>query len=313
MVRWLLPARPRRGIDVEIAGIFAALTTPYRGDGSVAVERFKENINRYNQTGLSGYVVLGSTGESVLLSSAEGEALLAVTKESAVPGKLLIAGTGAESTAETIARCKRAADFGYHLALVKTPYYYKPAYRPEVYLGHYRRVADVSPIPVLLYSVPIFTGVALDTPEILALAQHPNIAGIKDSSGVIQRVVEVAAKAPETFRVLTGGAGVIYPALAAGAKGAILALASALPERCVATYENWKAGRHAEALAQQQQIAQASKTIASENGIAGLKYAMDLRGYFGGVPRLPLLPLTDEKKQQIHKLVTELEPAAATA
>jgi 4-hydroxy-2-oxoglutarate aldolase len=298
---------------VEITGIFPALTTPYREDGSVAIERFKENITRYNKTGLSGYIVLGSTGESVLLSSAEGEELLAAAKEVAAPGKLLIAGTGAESTAETIARCKRAADLGYDLALVKTPYYYKPAYKSEVYVRHYRSVADASPIPVLLYSVPIFTGVALDTPEILALAQYPNIVGIKDSSGVIQRVVEVVAKAPRTFRVLTGGAGVIYPALAAGAEGAILALASALPERCVTIYESWKAGRHAEALAQQQQVAQASKTIASENGIAGLKYAMDLRGYFGGVPRLPLLPLTDEKKQQIHKLVTELEPLAATA
>jgi len=298
---------------VEIAGIFPALTTPYREDGSVAIERFMENVERYNKTGLSGYVVLGSTGESVLLSSVEGESLLVAAKEKAAPGKLLIAGAGAESTAETIARCKRAANLGYDVALVKTPYYYKPAYKSEVYLRHYRSVADASPIPVLLYSVPIFTGVALDTPEILALAQHPNIAGIKDSSGVIQRVAEVAAKAPQSFRVLTGGAGVVYPALAAGARGAILALASALPERCVEIYESWKAGHHADALAQQQQVANASKTIASENGIAGLKYAMDLRGYYGGLPRLPLLPLAEEKKQQIHKLMTALEPVAATA
>jgi 4-hydroxy-tetrahydrodipicolinate synthase len=298
---------------VEISGILPALTTPYRGDGSVATERFKENIARYNRVGLAGYVVLGSTGESVLLSSAEGESLLAAAKEAADGGKLLLAGAGAESTAETIVRCKRAAALGYHAALVKTPYYYKPAYKAEVFLRHYRSVADASPIPVLLYSVPIFTGVTLETPEILALAQHPNIAGIKDSSGVIQRVVEVVAQARKSFHVLTGGAGVVYPALTAGAKGAILALASVLPERCVAIYEDWKKGRHAEALAQQQQLAEASKTIASENGIAGLKHAMDLRGYFGGVPRLPLLPLSDEKKQQIHKLMTELEPAAVTA
>jgi 4-hydroxy-2-oxoglutarate aldolase len=300
-------------LNVEISGVFPALTTPYRDDGSVAAERLKQNIARYNKIGLAGYVVLGSTGESVLLSGAEGELLLAAAKEVAANGKLMIAGTGAESTAETIAKCKRAAALGYDLALVKTPYYYKPVYKPEVYLRHYRSVADASPIPVLLYSVPIFTGVTLETPEILALAQHPNIAGIKDSSGVIQRVVEVVAQARKSFRVLTGGAGVVYPALAAGAKGAILALASALPERCVAIYDDWKRGHQAEALAEQQQLALASKTIASENGIAGLKYAMDLRGYFGGVPRLPLLPLSDEKKQQIHKLVTELESAAVGA
>ncbi len=196
---------------------------------------------------------------------------------------------------------------------MKTPYYYKPAYKPEGYLRHYRSVADASPIPVLLYSVPIFTGVALETPEILALAEHPNIIGIKDSSGVIQRVVEVAGQAPKSFRVLTGGAAVLYPALTAGAKGAILALASALPERCVAIYEAWKSGRHAEALNAQQQLALASKTVVNDNGIAGLKYAMDLRGYSGGQPRLPLLPLAEEKKRQIRDLMAQLEPAAVSA
>ena len=298
---------------MNLSGIFPALTTPYSDDGSVAPERLTANIARYNRIGLTGYVVLGSTGESVLLSDAEGEALLGAAKEAAAPGKLLIAGAGAESTAQTIARCKRAAAFGYHLALVKTPYYYKPAYKPETYLRHYRCVADASPIPLLLYSVPIFTGVALDTPEIVALAEHPNIVGIKDSSGVIQRAVEVVGQAPSDFTVLTGGASIIHPALAAGAKGAVLALASAMPERCVAVHEAWRDGRHAEALALQQQLARASKTVATENGIAGLKYAMDLRGFYGGIPRLPLLPLTEEKKQQIHKLVTELEPVAVGA
>jgi 4-hydroxy-2-oxoglutarate aldolase len=113
--------------------------------------------------------------------------------------------------------------------------------------------------------------------------------------------------------VLTGGAAVLYPALAAGAKGAILALASALPERCVSVYESFRGGRYEEALAQQQQLAMASKTIVTEGGIAGLKYAMDVRGYAGGLPRLPLLPVGEAKKQQIHKLVTEFEPVAATA
>lgn len=296
---------------MDIAGVFPALTTPYSEDGSVATDRFKQNIVRYNETGLSGYVVLGSTGESVLLTNAESDAILNAAKEVAAPKMLLIAGTGAESTAATIEKTKRAAEFGYDLALVKTPYYYKPAYKPQVFLRHYRAVADASPIPVLLYSVPIFTGVTLETPEIVALAEHQNIAGIKDSSGMIQRVVEVVGQVSANFRVLTGGAAVIYPALAAGAKGAILALASALPERCVAVYDAWKGGRHSEALALQQQLAKASKTIVTENGIAGLKYAMDVRGLAGGLPRLPLLPVSEEKKRQIHKLVTEFEAVSA--
>jgi len=298
---------------VDVQGIFPALTTPYGNDGSVSVEKFRANLARYNQTEISGYVVLGSTGESVLLSREESESLLVAAQEEGASGKLLIAGTGAESTVETITRTKRAAALGYTVALVKTPYYYKPVYKPEVYLRHYRSVADASPIPLLLYSVPIFTGITLETPEILALAAHPNILGIKDSSGVIQRVVEVAGAAPEKFRVLTGGAAVVYPALCAGARGAILALAAALPEKCAELYRLWKLGQHEKAATLQQQLAAASRSIASENGIAGLKYAMDLRGYSGGLPRLPLLPLAEDKKQQISKLVAELEPAAAVA
>jgi 4-hydroxy-2-oxoglutarate aldolase len=298
---------------VDVSGIFPALTTPYQEDGTLALEHFKANLARYNRTGLAGYVVLGSTGESVLLSSAEGEALLAAGKEAAAPGKLLIAGTGAESTAETVARTKRAASLGYQVALVKTPYYYKPAYKTEVYLRHYRSVADASPIPILLYSVPVFTGITLETPEIVELARHPNIIGIKDSTGVIQRIVEVVTQAPVDFHVLTGSAPVLFPALASGSQGAILALASALPERCVELFELFRGGRHAEAKELQQRLAIASRAIVSEGSIAGLKYAMDLRGYHGGLPRLPLLPLAEEKRQRIAELVGQVDPAATRA
>ena len=296
---------------MDVSGIFPALTTPYHDDGSVALDHFKANLARYNKTALAGYVVLGSTGESVLLSSAEADSLLVAGKEAAASGKLLIAGTGAESTAETIVRTKRAAALGYEVALVKTPYYYKPAYKTETYLRHYRGVADASPIPILLYSVPIFTGVTLETPEIVALAEHANVIGIKDSSGAIQRIVEVAAQAPKKFQILTGSAGVLHPALACGAKGAILALASALPERCVELFELFKSGQHASAQTLQQHLALASKAIVSEGSIAGVKHAMDLRGYHGGLPRLPLLPLADAKKAHIAQVISQFEPASA--
>jgi len=288
---------------MEFRGVFPALTTPFEADGGVSLSGLKENIRHYNKTGLAGYLVLGSTGESVMLSREEADAVLVAVKEAAAPGKLLIAGTGAESTAETIARTKRAAALGYQAALVKTPYYYKPVYRAETYLRHYRAVADASPIPVLLYSVPAFTGVTLETPEILALAEHGNIAGIKDSSGSVQRVGEVVSGAPAKFQVLTGGAAVVYPALCVGARGAILALASALPEKFVELYDLVTQGRHEQAKSLQLALASTSKCIVTENGIAGVKYAMDLRGYHGGLPRLPLLPLTEEKKQQIGALL----------
>lgn len=298
---------------VELSGIFPALTTPFGQDGEVAIDSLKANLARYNQTGIAGYVVLGSTGESVMLSGAEGEALLAAAKEAAAPGKTLIAGTGAESTAATIEKTKRAAAMGYRLALVKTPYYYKPAYKAEAYIRHYRTVADASPIPILLYSVPVFTGVSLETPEIVTLASHPNIAGMKDSSGVIQRIVEVVGQAPKTFQMLTGAAGVLHPALTSGARGAILALAAALPEACVALFDLWRAGRPDEARALQQKLATANKAVVSEPSIAGVKHAMDQRGFCGGLPRLPILPLGEPQKQKIAQALALFEPVAASA
>jgi len=298
---------------VDLSGIFAALTTPFDATGSFSEADLKHNIHRYNQTDLAGYVVLGSTGESVLLSTKEIDAIFVAAIDSAAPGKRLLAGTGAESTAETIARTKRAAELGYHAALVKTPYYYKPVYKPEVYLAHYRAVADASPIPVLLYAVPQFTGVTLETPEILALSEHPNIIGMKDSSGAIQRIVEVVAGAPASFQMLTGSAPVIVPALSAGAAGGILALGSAFPEKCVAVHQLYRQKMHDQARELQGKLSMASKRVVSECGIAGLKFVMDLRGYKGGVPRLPLLPLSEQAKAAITKIAASLEPSAARA
>lgn len=297
---------------MKIGGIFPALVTPFASSGEISFSALEHNICLYNQTAVAGYVVLGSTGESVMLSWMESSELLKHVRRHAASEKLLIAGTGAESTAETIRRTKFAAELGYQVALVKTPYYYKPVYRPETYLRHYRAVADASPIPVLLYSVPQFTGVSLETSDILALSEHPNIVGIKDSSGVMQRVAEVVGSAHQNFHVLTGGAAVIYPALALGARGAILALASALPEQCAQVFAHVSAGQHDLARELQLQLAQASKRIVSESGIAGVKYAMDLRGYKGGEPRLPLLALNAERKQQIAAIISALYPAAAS-
>ena len=296
---------------MAISGIFPALVTPFEPDGAVSLRGVRENIRRYNQTAVAGCVVLGSTGESVMLSREAADSVLAASIEVAAPAKLLIAGTGAESTSETIARTRRAADLGYAAALVKTPYYYKPVYKAETFIRHYRAVADASPIPVLLYSVPQFTGITLETPEILTLAAHPNIVGIKDSSGNIQRAAEIVAGARPDFQVLTGGAAVIYPALAVGARGAILALAAALPEKCAELFLLFESGRHEQAKALQLELAVASKCIVSEQGIAGVKYAMDLRGYSGGLPSLPLLPLAEEKKQSIAAVISQLHPVDA--
>src|SRR5713226_2225830 len=187
---------------MKLHGIFPPLTTPFASDGSLALERLRDNIAQYNRTGLAGYVVIGSTGEAVLLSRAETEQVWAAAREAAAADKILIAGTGVDSTAETIERTNRAAALGYQAALVKTPYYYKSQMTPAAELEHYQRVAYAARIPVLVYSVPQFTGLALEADLVARLAEHPNIIGIKESSGNVQRVTEIIAAAPEGFQVV---------------------------------------------------------------------------------------------------------------
>jgi len=298
---------------VTFSGIFAALTTPYAHDGSVSLPDLKHNVHRYNQTDLAGYVALGSTGESVLLTRAERDGILITVKEAAAKGKTLLAGTGAESTAETIERTKRAAELGYDAALVKTPHYYKPAYKPDVLISHFRRVADESPIPVMLYSIPQFTGIALNAAEVASLSEHLNIIGIKDSSGNVQGIGETIGAVPSAFQVLVGSAASLYPSMAIGARGGILALACALPEKCVALFELAREGHHERARELQSILARASKLIVSEMGIAGVKHVMDQRGYRGGIPRLPLLPPHHEQKKRLMEFLAHLEPAAVRA
>jgi 4-hydroxy-2-oxoglutarate aldolase len=298
---------------IDVAGLYPALTTPFASDGSVSVADIKHNIARYHSTGLRGYVVMGSTGESMLISDHEWETVLTAVKESAAAGMRLMAGTGAESTAETIEKCRRAAQLGYEVALVKTPHYYKPAYKPDVLIAHYRRVADASPIPVLLYSVPVFTGITLEAPEIGVLAQHPNIIGIKDSSGHVLRVVETMAVVPPAFQILVGAPPTLLPSIMVGARGGIIALASALPELCVALYEASRKGHVEKARDLQIMLLKASNAIIGEAGIPGIKFVMDQRGYRGGLPRLPLQPPNEAAKRRMLDALATLEPVPTRA
>jgi 4-hydroxy-2-oxoglutarate aldolase len=298
---------------MDYSGVFAALTTPYGPDGTVSLADLKHNLHLYNGTDLMGYVVLGSTGEAVLLTAKEMDSILATGKEVASKGKKLLAGTGAESTADTIERTKRAAEFGYHVALVKPPHYYKTAYKSEALLTHFRSVADASPIPVMLYSIPQFTGITLSPADVAALSEHPNIIGIKDSSGNVMGTADFVVATPSSFNVLVGNAAALYPSYVVGARGGILALASALPEKCAALFELIRHGQHEKARELQSALTPASKLIVSELGLTGVKYAMDQRGYRGGIPRPPLLPLHDEQKKRVNELLGALEPAAMRA
>ncbi len=296
---------------MKLNGIFAAITTPFDGNDSVAVDRLRENIARYNRVPLAGYVAIGSTGESVLLTRAEVEQVFAATREAAAPGKVLIAGVGSESTPETISRCKAAANLGFHFALVKTPSFYKSALTPDTLAEHYRRVADASKLPVILYSIPQFTGVALEADLVARLAEHPNIIGIKESSGNVQRVGEIIAAAPEDFQVVVGSADTLYSSLQLGAVGGVLALADCLPELCIDLYQAVAADQTASARALNRRILPASRKIVRQLGIAGLKHAMDYRGYYGGPVRGPLVPISAAQKREVEAVVDSQVATAA--
>ena len=294
-----------------LRGIIPALATPFDDRGVLAVDRLRENMARYNKVGLSGYLANGSTGESVMMDRAEFEKLLAAVRETAADGRILIAGTGVDSTAEAISRTEFAAKLGYDYALVLPPYFYKPMLKSDVLVEHYRRVADASRIPLLLYSVPQFTGVAIEVDVAARLAEHPNIAGMKDSSGNVDRMGSILASVPGAFQLVTGAASTIYPSMILGGKGAILALATFLPEICIALYTAVTAGDSVKALELQRRIFPPSQKIVGARGISGVKYAMDRRGYYGGPARRPLLPLQEAEKKEVESLLAAFAPAVA--
>ena len=292
---------------INLNGIFPPLTTPFAADGSVELQALAAIVQKYNRTGLAGYVVIGSTGESVYLSEDEKVRIWETVRGAADSGKVLIAGTGCESTAETIALTRRAAGLGYHAALVRTPAYFKSQMTAAALERHFRAVGDASPIPILIYSVPQFTGLKVEAPLVARLTEHPNIAGLKESSGDVQLIAEIRRTTPADFQVLVGSASVLYPALCIGAQGAVLAVACALPELCVELYRAACAGDHARARVLQQKLLEPTAAVTSRFGIAGLKFAMELRGYVGGTPRPPLLPLDAAARTEIKRILSALD------
>ena len=296
---------------MNLQGIFAPLTTPFSSDGNVSLPHLRENIGRYNKTGLAGYAINGSTSESVLLRWDEVYRVWETAREAAGPNKILIAGSGAESTAETIEHTNRAAGFGYGVALVRTPSFYKPAMSEEALAEHYLRVADAARIPIMVYSVPIFTQVTVEAPLIARVSKHANIMGMKDSSGNVQGIADIIGAAPKHFQTLVGSASTLYESLEKGAVGAILALACAFPELCVEIYDASRAGESAKAHSLAQQLIAPAKMFGPQYGIAGLKYALDRLGYFGGPPRPPLLPISESARREIDSLLSNLTAQSA--
>ncbi len=292
---------------MNLSGIFPPVCTPFLDNGDFSAHKTRTNIEKWNRLDLAGYVATGSTGEAVYLNRQEKLQLWETIRAAAAPGKILIAGTGEESVRETVDMTNQAAALGYVAALVRTPHYYKGQMnKADAQLTFFRAVADQSKIPILIYNFPQVTGVDLPADWVAQLAAHPNICGIKESSGNIEKVGTMVNQCPASFQVLVGSAPTLYPNLCMGAVGAILAFANPASQACVDIYKAWKTGDHAKALAAQRHIAKASSLTGPKHGIAGLKYAMDLNGYYGGPVRLPLTPLSPAAKGEVEELFKEI-------
>lgn len=290
---------PRR----EVEGVLIPVPTPFRGE-ELALDALQANLARWNETALAGYVLLGSTGEFPMLAEAERDRVVATARDGITREKLFIVGTGANSTVETIRFTRRAADHGADAALVITPHYFRRGFsQPAAQLRHYRAVADASPIPIFLYNFPLNTGINLDPETVAALAEHPNIRGIKDSSGDVPQVVHIIHATPKGFAVLTGSALAFLPALSVGAAGGILALGVIAAREMCEIYRLARAGRAEEAKEIAYRLVPVDRGVYGRYGIGGLKAALDLQGAYGGAPRAPLATPDGDAIEEITEIL----------
>ncbi|HTD56206.1 MAG TPA: dihydrodipicolinate synthase family protein [Silvibacterium sp.] len=348
-----------------LEGIFPAVTTPFYPDERLYIRKLEHNIDRYSRTPVSGLTVLGSTGEAIMLSDEESRTVLRTAREAAAAEKVLLAGVGRESLLETLRLAEFAAEQQYDAVLVRTPHYYGPNMAPTEMLTYYRSLADRSALPVVLYSIPKFTHYELPMGVIAELAQHPNIIGIKDSSGNVERIAQIVtatrdsvrreilvtqtftaftgrmladmalpqssfvsaetlggtaavAVAPRlsrvkamrkkevSFQVLSGSAHNLLEAVEAGASGGVLALAACAPQACQEIYTAWKENDPTNARVKQHRVVEASALVGSKLGIPGIKYACDLNGYYGGNPRIPLLPLDATQRAEVARVMADV-------
>ena len=292
---------------MKLQGIFPAITTPFDHKGDLYKVKVQHNIEKWNHTGLAGYLVSGSTGETPYLSTEEKLQVWEWSAQYAASDKVLLAGTGAESVRESVKLTNRAAEMGYKAGLVLAPHYYRGMMsHMETQILFFRTVADQTKIPILLYHFPQVTGIDLTPDAVATLSDHPNIIGMKDSSGNLEGTKKFLAAVKPGFQVLTGSAQALAPSLAAGCPGAVLALANAVPYACISVYEAHRTRETEAAQDWQNRIACAAKIVATTYGIPGLKHAMDLNGYYGGPPRLPLAVPSQTARSEIEQAFLDL-------
>ena len=293
---------------MKLQGIFPPIVTPFDHKGEIYLSKIEHNVQKWNLTSLAGYVVMGSTGESVHLTPEEKFTVWEQVAKHAAPEKLLIAGTGVESVRETVMLTNRAAEMGYKAAMVRTPHYYKHLINSAAgQTLYYRAVADQSKLPLIIYNWPQVTGVDIPVEAVVCLSEHPNIIAIKESSGNLEKVMAMIRTVKHGFQVLVGSAPTLWPSLLMGACGAILAYANAAPYSTIAIWEAYRTREDAAGLDWQNRIGRAAALVTTKYGVPGLKYAMDLNGYYGGPPRLPLSFPTPEAKREIEEAFRDLK------
>jgi 4-hydroxy-2-oxoglutarate aldolase len=294
----------------ELSGLLLPITTPFRDDGAVDFAGLRSNIRRWDDTGISGYVVLGSTGERVHLEESEYAQVIATAREEVSSEHVFLAGAGQQSTRGTIKEIIRVAvAVPVDAVLVITPHFYRPSITQKALVDHYLEIADESPVPVILYSMPALSGITIEPETAARLSEHENIIGIKDSSADVAGLQETIKLVSKDFAVLTGNGTVLQQALRAGARAGILAVGCVAPALCIAIVQAVKSGEMELATRLQLALTPLAQAVTIRFGIGGLKAALEMRGYVGGGVRAPLRAPDEGAREEIARLLFEADAA----
>jgi len=288
---------------LKIVGVFPPMITPFTEDGEVDYSKHINNIKKWNQMNLGGYVVLGSNSETVFLTEEEKLKLIKITVDNASKDKLIVVGTGMESTKATIDLTNKAAKLGAHAALILTPFYYGGKMNDEALISYFTEVANNVEIPILIYNVTKFTHINISPNAVKELNKHPNIIGMKDSSGSIPQLVTYMDVIDDDFNLIVGTASSWYPALTLGIKAGILALANCAPNECIEVQRAYDKKNYDRARDIYLKMFPVNNAVTGQFGIAGLKYACELVGFEAGNVRSPLLPLKELEKEKIKEIL----------
>ncbi len=293
-------------MSLRFKGIYAPLTTPFM-DEAVYIEKLEENIQKYNEFDLSGYVINGSTAESVFLTDDEVAKLVHSAKEVAAEDKHIIVGTARESTKITLEFSRRMEDLGIDATLIRTPSYFKALMTADALKRHYFTIADNVKVPLIIYHIPRYTGLDLSPELLVELSKHENIAGIKDSSGNMAFLDRIIPHLDRNFDYLLGAGSMLFPGIMMGACGGVLALSDVATSLCTELYRLSISKQWEEAKKLQHDLVALNQALTVEHGIPAIKYALDQIGFFGGPCRLPIQPLENPAKQKIQNILHALK------